>query len=128
MALEYLRQTLITGVDDAAAPDSNHTRPEQRLSKGKFALLFGGNLIVWIIFGVSLLGVDGFSKDAISLPKIPQKLMVSGIVYSEASPSVIISNQVYGIGDVVEGYTVSRITPTEVEFRKDDKKIIRQVH
>jgi hypothetical protein len=59
--------------------------------------------------------------------QIPQKLGVSGIVYNETSPSAIISNQVYGIGDVVDGYTISRITRTEVEFQKGDKIILRQV-
>jgi hypothetical protein len=30
------------------------------------------------------------------------------------------------VGDVVDGYTISRITQTEVEFEKNGKKLIRQ--
>jgi hypothetical protein len=130
MALEYLRQTVTNGLDDAMSPASKPLKPKRsfwKFPKGKFSVLLGGNLIVWVVFAVSIIDVNVFSMDSISLPKIPQKLAVSGIVYSETSPSAIISNQVYGIGDVVEGYTISRITPTEVEFQKDGKKILRQV-
>ena len=71
--------------------------------------------------------INVFSINSASIPQLPQKLSVSGIVYNEASPSVIMSKQVYGIGDVVDDYTITRIDRTEVEFQKGDKKIIRQV-
>ncbi|MHC5160667.1 MAG: SctD/MshK family protein [Planctomycetota bacterium] len=64
--------------------------------------------------------------NTISLPKIPQKLAVSGIVYNEKSPSAIISKQVYGVGDIVDGYIISRITRTQVEFEKNGEKLVRQ--
>ena len=99
---------------------------KKKLPKGKLSLLLSGNLIVWMIFAVSFLDIKVFSMNTISLPKIPQKLAVSGIVYNEKSPSAIISKQVYGVGDIVDGYTISRITQTEVEFEKNGKKLIRQ--
>ena len=110
--------------------DSSDSRGKQskkkKLPKGKLSLLLSGNLIVWVIFAVSFLDIKVFSMNTISLPKIPQKLAVSGIVYNEKSPSAIISKQVYGVGDIVDGYTISRITRTEVEFEKNGKKLIRQ--
>lgn len=127
MALEYLRQSVVTGLDDVALSSSKSKRSFWNIPKGKLSLLLGGNLLVWVIFVVSIFDLNVFSMNDLSMPHIPQKLAVSGIVYSETSPSVIISNQVYGIGDVVEGYTVIRITRTEVEFRNGDKTIIRQV-
>jgi type II secretory pathway component PulC len=127
MALAYLRQNSMSGPDCGATSDSTGKRSaKKKLPKGKFSLLLSGNLIVWVIFAVSLMDIKVFSMSAIPLPKIPQKLAVSGIVYNEKSPSAIISKQVYGVGDVVDGYTISRITRTEVEFEKNGKKLIRQ--
>ena len=126
MALDFLRQNTMSVPDDEAVTDPAGKRSaKKKLPKGKFSLLLGGNLIVWVIFGVSLIDVKGFSMDRIPV-SIPQKLSVSGIVYSENSPSVIISNQIYGVGDVVDGYTITRISRTEVEFDKNGKKITRQ--
>ena len=127
MALAYLRQNSMSGPDCGATSDSTGKRSaKKKLPKGKFSLLLSGNLIVWVIFAVSFLDIKVFSMNTISLPKIPQKLAVSGIVYNEKSPSAIISKQVYGVGDIVDGYTISRITRTEVEFEKNGKKLIRQ--
>ena len=124
MTLAFLRQDSMPSVDSS---DSTGKRSKKnKLSKGKFSLLLSGNLIVWMIVAVSFLDIKVFSMNTISLPKIPQKLAVSGIVYNEKSPSAIISKQVYGVGDVVDGYTISRITQTEVEFEKNGKKLIRQ--
>jgi pyridoxal/pyridoxine/pyridoxamine kinase len=99
---------------------------KKKLSKGKLSVLLSGNLIVWMIFAVSFLDIKVFSMNTISLPKIPQKLAVSGIVYNEKSPSAIISKQVYGVGDIVDGYIISRITRTQVEFEKNGEKLVRQ--
>ena len=121
MALDYLRQTVVTGV-----PDSASSRPGRRISKGKLSLLLGGNLIIWVIFLVSVFDLKVFSADGVSMPKLPQKLAVNGIVYNETSPTALIGKQAYSIGDVVDGYTIIRITPTEVEFEKNGKKLIRQ--
>ena len=127
MALAYLRQNSMSGFDSGTTSDSTGKRSaKKKLPKGKFSLLLSGNLIVWMIFAVSLMDIKVYSMNAIPLPKIPQKLAVSGIVYNEKSPSAIISKQVYGVGDVVGGYTISRITRTEVEFEKNGKKLIRQ--
>ncbi|MHC5159566.1 MAG: hypothetical protein ACYSN8_06000 [Planctomycetota bacterium] len=123
MTLAFLRQDSMPGVDSS---DSMGKRSKKKLSKGKLSLLLSGNLVVWMIFAVSFLDIKVFSMNSISLPKIPQKLAVSGILYNEKSPSAIISKQVYGVGDVVDGYTISRITQTEVEFEKNGKKLIRQ--
>jgi len=123
MTLAFLRQDSMPSVDSS---DSMGKQSKKKLSKGKLSLLLSGNLIVWMIFAVSFLDIKVFSMNTISLPKIPQKLAVSGIVYNEKSPSAIISKQVYGVGDVVDGYTISRITQTEVEFEKNGKKLIRQ--
>lgn len=128
MALAYLRQNPMSGMDSDTISNPTGEPSRRKFSKGKFSVLLGGNLIVWVIFMVSVMDINVFSMNSISLPKIPQKLSVSGILYTETSPSVIISNQVYGIGDVVEGYTITRITRTEAEFQKGDKKVIRQVH
>jgi hypothetical protein len=126
MALDYLRQNLMSGMDEDAGSKPTAKRSRWKFSKGKFSLLLSGNLIVWVIFIVSFLDINVFSMNTISLPKIPQKLAVSGIVYNEKSPSAIISKQVYSVGDVVDGYTISRITRTEVEFEKNGKKLIRK--
>ena len=124
MTLAFLRQDSMPSVDSS---DSTGKRSKKKkLSKGKLSVLLSGNLIVWMIFAVSFLDIKVFSMNTISLPKIPQKLAVSGIVYNEKSPSAIISKQVYGAGDIVDGYTISRITRTEVEFEKNGKKLIRQ--
>ena len=124
MTLAFLRQDSMPSMDSS---DSTGKRSKKKkLSKGKLSVLLSGNLIVWMIFAVSFLDIKVFSMNTLSLPKIPQKLAVSGIVYNEKSPSAIISKQVYGVGDVVDGYTISRITRTEVEFEKNGKKLIRQ--
>jgi type II secretory pathway component PulC len=127
MTLAFLRQNPMAGFDSGSTSDSAGKRSaKKKLPKGKFSLLLSGNLIVWVIFAVSFMDIKVFSMNAKSLPKIPQKLAISGIVYNEKSPSAIISKQVYGVGDVVDGYTISRITRTEVEFEKNGKKLIRQ--
>ena len=112
--------------DSEVIVESAGERPvKKKLPKGKFSLLLSSNLIVWVIFAVSVMDIKVFSMDQIPV-HLPQKLAVSGIVYNEKTPSTIISKQVYGIGDVVDGYTISRITRTEVEFEKNGKKLIRQ--
>lgn len=122
-----MRQNSMSGPDYGATSDSvGQQSVKKKLPKGKFSLLLSGNLIVWVIFAVSFMDIKVFSMDTVSLPKIPQKLAVSGIVYSKTSPSAIISKQVYGVGDIVDGYTINRITRTEVEFEKNGKKLIRQ--
>ncbi|MDH4203230.1 MAG: hypothetical protein OEV87_10095 [Phycisphaerae bacterium] len=126
MGLDYLKQNPMSGFDDAVSNPAPK-RSGCKFPKGKFSVLLGGSLIAWAILLVSVFDLNVFSMNSISVPHIPQKLSVSGIVYSEMSPSVIISNEVYGIGDVVDDYTVTRIARTEVEFQKGDKKIIRQV-
>jgi hypothetical protein len=110
MTLAFLRQDSMPSVDSS---DSMGKQSKKKLSKGKLSLLLSGNLVVWMIFAVSFLDIKVFSMNSISLPKIPQKLAVSGIVYNEKSPSAIISK-------------ISRITQTEVEFEKNGKKLIRQ--
>jgi hypothetical protein len=127
MALNYLRQNLMSGFDNDAVSDPAPKQSGWKFSKGKLSVLLGGNLIVWVIFLVSVFDLDVFSMNRISVPHISQKLSISGILYNEKTPTAIISNQVYGVGDVVDGYTITRITRTEVEFQKDDKIIIRQV-
>ena len=124
MTLAFLRQDSMPSVDSSDSMGKQSKK--KKLPKGKLSLLLSGNLIVWVIFAVSFLDIKVFSMNTISLPKIPQKLAVSGIVYNEKSPSAIISKQVYGVGDVVDGYTISRITQTEVEFEKNGKKLVRQ--
>ena len=124
MTLAFLRQDSMPSV--GTSDPMGRRSKKKKLSKGKLSVLLSGNLIVWMIFAVSFLDIKVFSMNTISLPKIPQKLAVSGIVYNEKSPSAIISKQVYGVGDVVDGYTISRITRTEVEFEKNGKKLIRQ--
>ena len=124
MTLAFLRQDSMPSMDSS---DSTGKQSKKRkLSKGKLSVLLSGNLIVWIIFAVSFLDIKVFSMNTISLPKIPQKLAVSGIVYNEKSPSAIISQQVYGVGDIVDGYIISRITRTQVEFEKNGEKLVRQ--
>ena len=114
------------GLDCAETADPAGKRSvKKKLPKGKFSLLLSGNLIVWVIFAISFMDIKVFSMDQISVPHIPQKLAVSGIVYNEKTPSAIISKQVYGVGDVVDGYTIVRITRSEVEFEKNGKKLIR---
>ncbi|MHC4232572.1 MAG: hypothetical protein ACYTEM_01500 [Planctomycetota bacterium] len=124
MTLAFLRQDSMPSVDSS---DSTGKRSKKKkLSKGKLSVLLSGNLIVWMIFAVSFLDIKVFSMNTLSLPKIPQKLAVSGIVYNEKSPSAIISKQVYGVGDIVDGYIISRITRTQVEFEKNGEKLVRQ--
>ena len=126
MALDYLRHNLMDGMDSNTGAKSASKKSRRKISRKKFSLLLGGNLIVWVFFAVSFLGIDVFSMNSIRLPKIPQKLAVSGIVYNEKSPSAIISNKVYEIGDMVDGYIISRITRTEVEFQKNGETLIRR--
>lgn len=114
-------------MDDDTPSHPSGKRSGWKFSKGKFSVLLGGNLLVWVIFIVSVMDIHVFSMNSIALPTIPQKLAISGILYNEKTPTAIISNQVYGVGDVVDDYTITRITRTEVEFQKDEKIIIRQV-
>ena len=125
MALTYLRHSTVSAMDDAVASAPCPKEPSRKFRKGKFSLLLSSNVIVWVIFAVSVMDIKVFSMDQIPI-SLPQKLAVSGIVYNEKSPSAIISKQVYGIGDVVDGYTITRITRTDVEFEKNGKKLIRQ--
>ncbi len=127
MALAYLRQNSMSGSDSGTTTESAGKQSvKKKLPKGKFSLLLSGNLIVWVIFAVSMMDIKVFSMNQIPI-SLPQKLAVSGIVYNEKSPSAIISKQVYGVGEVVGGYTIRRITRTEVEFEKNGKKLIRQI-
>jgi len=126
MALAYLRHNSISGLDSGTTTNSAAKRSaKKKLPKGKFSLLLSSNVIVWVIFAVSMMDIKVFSMNQIPI-SLPQKLAVNGIVYNEKTPSAIISKQVYGVGDVVDGYTISRITRTEVEFEKNGKKLIRQ--
>ncbi len=127
MALAYLRQNSMSGSDSGTTTESAGKQSvKKKLPKGKFTLLLSSNVIVWVIFAVSMMDIKVFSMNQIPI-SLPQKLAVSGIVYNEKSPSAIISKQVYGVGEVVGGYTISRITRTEVEFEKNGKKLIRQI-
>ncbi len=127
MALAYLRHNSISVPAEPTATTPAEEPPvRKKLPKGKFSLLLSSNVIVWVIFAVSLLDIKGFSMSRVPIPRIPQKLTVSGIVYNETAPSAIIAKQVYGVGDRVEGYTITRITRTEVEFEKNGKKLIRK--
>ena len=126
MALAFLRQNSMSGPDCGTTAEPVGERSvKKKLPKGKFSLLLSSNVIVWVIFAVSMMDIKVFSMDQIPIP-LPQKLAVSGIVYNEKTPSAIISKQVYGVGDVVDGYTIIRITRTDVEFEKNGKKLIRQ--
>jgi hypothetical protein len=127
MALDYLRHSSISVPDcETATQSAGKGSAKNKLPKGKFSLLLSGNLLVWVIFAVAVLDIDVFSMHGISVPHIPQKLAVSGIVYNEKSPSAIISKKVYGVGDVVDGYAIIRISRSEVEFEKNGKKLIRK--
>lgn len=127
MALDYLRHNSINYSESETETSTSPKRSvKKKLPKGKFSLLLSGNLIIWMIFAIALLDIDVFSMDKIPTAHIPQKLSVSGIVHNEKNPSAIIEKQVYGVGDVVDGYTIVRISRTEVEFDKNGKKIIRQ--
>ena len=126
MALAYLRHNSISGLDSGTTTEPAEKRSvKKKVPKGKFSLLLSSNVIVWVIFAVSMMDIKVFSMNQIPI-SLPQKLAVNGIVYNEKTPSAIISKQVYGVGDVVDGYTISRITRTEVEFEKNGKKLIRQ--
>ena len=128
MALAYLRNTSISGPSGEPISESaGQPSAKKKLPKGKFSMLLGGNLIVWAVFLVAILDIDVHSMSAVPMPKIPQKLAVSGIVYNEFNPTVIISKQVYGEGEVVDGYTIVDISRTEVTFQKGDKTLRRHV-
>ena len=134
MALDYLRQNPLADVcgDPPEAVKVRSVKKKKstvrkKLPKGKFTMLLGGNLIVWMVFLVSVFDLKVFSMPSLSMPKMPQKLAVSGIVYNKEEPTVIISSQVYGIGDEVDGYTIVEITPNHVEFQNGDETLIRQV-
>jgi hypothetical protein len=125
MALDYLRQNPINDYMDETS--AGVQRPAKKFSKGKMSLLLGGNLIVWVIFLVSILDIPVLSMSSVAVPHLSADLDIKGIVYHETSPSVIISNHVYGLGDDVDGYIIAAITRTTVEFKKGDKTIVKQV-
>ena len=126
MALEYLRQNPLNEyVDETSAGGQVHR--ERKFSKKKFSLLLLGNLAVWVIFLVSILDFNVLSMGDVPVPHIIANLDVTGIVYDATSPSVIIAKKVYSVGDEVDGYIITNITRTEVEFKKGDKIVIRQV-
>lgn len=127
MSLEYLRQNAISGLDDIELPAAKPKRPPRKFFVKKFAVLLSGNLIVWSFFLVSVLDIDVHSMTGISVPHIPHKLAVTGIIYNDQKPTAIISNQVYTIGDIVDGYIIQDITRTEVQFEKDGKVVTRQM-
>lgn len=130
MALAFLRQDAIGTLSSSAESKPVSARPALRkFSKSKFSLLLSGNVIVWIIFAVSLLDIHVFSMDAIdAIPvSIPLKLTVSGIIYHEISPSALIGKEVYRVGDVVDGFTIVRIDRHQVEFEKNGKTVVKEV-
>lgn len=126
MALDFIRQNPINDFVDGTPRPGKMVCLRKKTSKGKFSVLLGGNLLVWVFFIVSLLDMQVFSMGKIPLD-FPFKLAVNGIVYHETSPSVIIAKEVYGLGDVVDGYTIVDINRTEVRLSKGDKTIVRQV-
>jgi hypothetical protein len=129
MALEYFRQNPLNDLLEESSQNiqkMRQVRTKKKISKGKFSLLLGGNLVVWVFFFVSVLNLTGFSMNHIPV-QLPQTLSVSGIVYSETSPHAIISKEAYGVGDVVSGWKIVDISRTEVRFEKDGKTLARQV-
>lgn len=102
--------------------------PAKKISKGKFSLLLSSNLIVWLIFAVSFFDLEVFSMPSLPPSINPGAFKVTGIVYNEISPSAIVDNEIYGVGDEIDGYTITAIGRTEVVFRKGDKIIVRQPH
>jgi len=46
-------------------------------------------------------------------------LMVTGILYSEDSPSAVVGNQLVHEGDKISGAIIVKINPESVEFEKD---------
>jgi len=57
----------------------------------------------------------------------PGMMEVSGIVYSEKRPSVIIDGEVVLEGQLVKGVTVLKITRGAVEFEKDGKRWTQRI-
>ena len=55
------------------------------------------------------------------LPK-PAKGMITGIIYSENSPSALLNSQIIHEGDIIQGIKVVKIRKGAVEFEKDGKK------
>jgi len=54
--------------------------------------------------------------------------MVTGIMYSQDNPSAVVRGQVVHEGEQIDGYTVIRIGPQEVECEKDGQHFIEKVH
>jgi hypothetical protein len=56
------------------------------------------------------------------------RLELEGIVYSDTSPTALISGHVVGPGSFVEGYTVLSIGRDRVELQGDNEKIVLILH
>lgn len=127
MALDYLRQSAVNDLDYTVAKPKavKSKRSFWKIKKSRFFMLFGSNLIVWAVFATVFFDVNVFSMD---IAHLPNKLQVTGIVYNENMPTAIISNQVYEIGEVVDGYTITDISRTEVQFEKNGHVVTHSPH
>jgi type II secretory pathway component PulC len=45
--------------------------------------------------------------------------LIQGIIYSGQESTVVINNEIYTAGDIIDGYTIKKIEPYEVIFDKD---------
>ena len=53
----------------------------------------------------------------------PLKIEMDGIYWSSARPLVSINGETYGVGDVIQGYEITRIGKTSVQFQAPDGTI-----
>lgn len=70
---------------------------------------------------------DNANAMAAAVVAAPIRLTVNGIVHSHNRPSAIVNDKIVFEGDAVGNATVTRITPTAVEFERDNERWTQQV-
>jgi hypothetical protein len=54
-------------------------------------------------------------------------IRIRGLVYSQDKPSIVVGNEIFHIGDKVNGATIVRINRDSVEFERDGETWVRKV-
>ena len=107
--------------------------PQKKESKlkifSKFCLLLAANIIVFIWVYNSWASPTGIPDLKLSLFKQsrPTNRVVSGILYDEDNPSVLIGSNIVHEGGIVDDYKVITIYPHKVELEKDGNRFIETV-
>jgi len=138
MTLQYMVCDSDLAKAPAAPAKTQPSRPQPVKTRGRRSAwllpVLIANLLLFIFLVCLLTNKDVVTNKGIRIWRalIPRSQaearMVTGIMYSQDNPSAVVRGQVVHEGEQIEGYTVIRIGPQEVEFEKDGQHFIEKVH